>query len=136
MHLEEFQSVPYEQFRDRLRSHRYQLQRVLNKATSDEVDLIHDRKLYPRKMVNSKNQLVFDLSPAKQYLRDDIANNRHKTMTASAFHRSRSVYRLFEPKIFYGRVAQEIRRKKCVNYRQIQNQKAGYNLTSDYLEMM
>ena len=123
MHLKEFKDVPYEQFRDRLRDHRKQGQRLLNKASSDEIDLYTDRILFPRKLVNSRNELVFDLSPAKAKLREDIDNKKHEKMTLHELWSSRCVYRLFEQKIFYERIKQELRRRKCINYKQLKQAK-------------
>ena len=85
-------------------------------AARDAAALQHDCKLHPRKLVNARGEPVFDLSPAKLLLQQDVKNKKHVSMTLAALCQSRNEYLVFDCCIFSGRVWQEIRRQKFVHY--------------------
>ena len=81
VHMEEFRRVPFSQFKARLKDHRKQFNNKLERSLEEEQFLVHDRGLVPRRSMNDRCKIVFNLHPAKELLRQDIANGRHKHMT-------------------------------------------------------
>lgn len=112
----EFQDVPYEQFRDRLNSHRNQVTLLENQSFEGELALAHDRLLHPRQTHNHRGEPVFDLSSAKLLLREDVKNELHTTMDRAELQASRPEYMCFNIKVFKDRIYQEVRRKKFIAY--------------------
>ena len=110
--LYEFQSVPFEQFKAQLKDHREQVKLKWVRSKADKTALEHDRQLYPRKSHNSRGELVFDLSPAKPLLQEDIKNKAHEGKTPREFQLTRPEYLMFKPKIFKERIYQEIATQK------------------------
>lgn len=115
-----FSSVQFDQFKERLKDHRAQQNQLKKDAMSDAAALEHDEKLYPRKMKNQRGEPVFDLSPAKLLLREDVAAKKHTTMTTEFFRRSRSEYMVFKLDIFRARIKQEERRQKYLFHLELQ----------------
>ena len=111
-----FEKVPYKQFCVRLRDHRNQMSGNYLLSCREEEFLGRDRKLYPRQTVNNRGEIVFDLHPARDLLRQDVANKLHLTMKPSELRRTRPEYKVFKKKIFKHRVYQTIRREKFINY--------------------
>jgi len=74
----------------------------------------HDLPIHPRQTHNKRGQLVFDLSPAKMLLREDVEKNLHTTkyLTAAKLNESRIEYEPFGSKIFSDRIWQEVKRNK------------------------
>ena len=73
---EAFSYVPFDQFKVRLKDHREQVQKEIDRGNEDAVALERDRRLHPRRYVNHRGELVFDLSPAKYLLREDVQNKK------------------------------------------------------------
>jgi hypothetical protein len=121
--MDEFKNVPFQQFRDRLRDHRKQVQKRVDQSMRDEVARMHDRHIYPRQIRNSRGDLVFDMSPAKMILREDVINGIHETMTPSELQRLRPEYADFKREVFKRRIYQEVRLQKYYNYRDHQREK-------------
>ena len=63
--MAEFVLVPFAQFKVRLADHRRQVTRHKTRSREEEMALEHDRQLFPRQNRNHRNELVFDLHPAK-----------------------------------------------------------------------
>lgn len=120
-HLAEFveEKVQFSQFKKRLQDHRKQIGKDIVRAQWDAAAVQHDTNLFPRKERNAKGELVFDMHPAKQVLRDDIRAGRHLTMTPAALQATREEYRAFDKVKFRQRIYQEIRYQKFVNYLEI-----------------
>lgn len=115
-HIAEFAKVPFTQFRDRLRDHRAQFQRALNRAVDEEAAMMRDRQLHPRQTHNIHGEPVFDMSDAKAFLREDVENGLHHIMSAVDLRESRPVYQIFKLEKFRERISQEVRRQKFINY--------------------
>jgi hypothetical protein len=81
----------------------------------EEQDMIYDRQLYPRKTHNERGEPVFDMSPAKLLLREDVINHKHEAMTARELQDLRVEYWPFKHEKFYDRIRQEVRRKKLLH---------------------
>jgi hypothetical protein len=119
----EFENVPFDMFEARLKEHRKQVKARLATSLAEEKALAHDRRLYPRQTHNHRDEPVFDLSPAKECLREDVKNKVHTTMSSSKFQESRPEYRGFKRSKFRDRIPQEVRRQKFVNYLDSQRSK-------------
>ena len=113
-----FENVVLDQFTERLKDHRAQANKEQFRALQEEQYWIRDRKLYPRQPKNERGELVFDMTPAKMLLREDIKNKLHLTKhkTARKLQKSRPEYQLFKPEKFKDRIHQEIRLQKYHHY--------------------
>ena len=125
--LDEFSDVPFSQFKEHLREHREKLAQKLSarlaNSYNEEKALEHDRILYPRKNHNHRGERVFDLSPAKKCLREDVKNKVHLVMSPSELQASRPEYAGFKRNKFKDRVHQEVRRQKFTFYLELQREK-------------
>ena len=73
----QFGVVVLDQFKARLQSHRKQASIDHVIASKEEQYFAHDRQLYPRKTHNKRGEPIFDMSPAKPLLRQDIKDDMH-----------------------------------------------------------
>ena len=111
-----FAGVCLAQFKEQLKVHRKHgnEQRVL--AQQEMTALLHDRVLFPRMSHNARGEPVFDLSEAKAFLKEDVSNNLHLTMTPCNLQKTRQVYMAFKPDIFKDRICQAVWLAKYFNY--------------------
>jgi hypothetical protein len=116
----EFREVPFRQFKERLRDHRQQVAARYANSLDEGFQLAHDRLLFPRKTHNHRGEPVFDLSPAKPLLQEDVKNSKHTTMSSRELWETRPEYRCFKPCKFKDRIHQEVRRQKFMHYLQLQ----------------
>jgi hypothetical protein len=121
--LPDFHKVVFKQFKDRLAGHRKQASRDRIMARRDDEAVARDRKLIPREPHNERGELVFDMHPAKQLLRMDVSNGKHKILGPHEFRQSRPAYQLFKYKIFKCRIYQEVRRQKFLHWLELKRQK-------------
>ena len=128
-----FKDVVFDQFKDRLAGHRKQAAKEQFRALQEEQYWIHDRELYPRQPKNERGELVFDMTPAKMLLRDDIRNKLHlkKYKTSRSLQKSRPEYQLFKPEKFKDRLYQEIRYQKYIHYLDVKRKKLLDTLEKD-----
>jgi hypothetical protein len=75
--MAEFVNVVFSQFEARLRDHRRRAKEQVHRSARESEALAHDRGLFPRQMANIRGEPVFDLAPAKQLLRLDVAAGTH-----------------------------------------------------------
>lgn len=122
-HMPEFNSVPFTQFKARLKDHRQQVGARISRSAIEADALVHDRILFPRNEKNARGELVFDLHPAKNLLRADIDEGKHNELTPSQLQKTRPEYMLFAANKFKHRIYQEIRRTKFVNYLELEREK-------------
>ena len=108
--------VVFSQFKERLKGHRKQVNLQYTLSQKEQKALDHDRQIHPRQPKNKRGQLVFDLHPAKKFLRQDVIDGQHEGKTPSQFQATRTVYQQFDPAIFKQRIYQEVRRKKWLHY--------------------
>jgi hypothetical protein len=73
----QFGIVVLDQFKVRLKSHRKQASEEYAVAQQKEEYFAHDRKFYPRKTRNQRGEPVFDMSPTKPLLQQDIKDEMH-----------------------------------------------------------
>lgn len=119
-HKSEFAIIVFSQFKARLKSHRAQ---VLKKAEAKSIEwqaYLHDQALHPRNTHNHRGEPVFDLSPAKLKLREDVADGKHNKMTVERLRMTRPEYGEWSPEKFRRRVIQAVRLQKYFNYRDLE----------------
>ena len=114
--LPEFKEVPFEKFQDRLRDHRKQVKKLRVHSEMEYAAFLHDRQLYPRKEKNSKGEPVFDMSDAKELLRNDIKSGMHHLMSPAHIYKIREEYQLFAATKFKERIYQGVCRTKFINW--------------------
>ena len=114
----DFMDVPFAQFKARLADHHAQVKKNLGRARHEEKCMIHDRSLFPRQPKNERGELVFDLHPAKDILREEVAAKKHVGIAPEDLWRTHPEYQEFDKDIFRGHVYQELRRVKFINYLQ------------------
>jgi hypothetical protein len=117
-HVEAFQLVPFRQFQARLNDHRQQHILRVEKAQEEEIALVHDRELHPQQTHNRRGELVFNMTPAKAKLREDVKNKKHTTMKPALLQESNRTYWPFKPKTFKERIYQEVCLQKYYHYLQ------------------
>ena len=109
--------VCYEQFKARLENHRKQVKLRRGKMQEELAAFQHDRKLHPRATHNNRGEYVFDMTPAKALLRDDVKNKRHVGKKSTELWMMRPEYQVFCVQDKFGeRIRQEIRYQKFVYY--------------------
>ena len=67
-------------------------------------------------MRNKRGELVFDLSEAKELLREDVANKIHERLTPLQLKNTRDEYAPFTLEVFKQRIYQEVRYQKYLFY--------------------
>lgn len=113
--LFEFKDVLFSQFEDRLADHREQVEKDHHASIKNEIAYLNSRTVYPRSPLNRNGEPVFDMSPAKDLLRQDIKAGLGKTMTPEEIRSRHSEYGVFEKSVFHNHVRQEIKRQKRLN---------------------
>ena len=116
VHMPEFVTVVFEQFKDRLRDHRAQVKKQQGAANEEYLAFVHDRQLHPRRLHNRHGEPVFDLSAARPLLEEDVKNGKQNTMLPSELRQTRPEYMAFKPEVFRQRIYQEERRQKFIYY--------------------
>jgi hypothetical protein len=115
--LPQFENVVWSQFEVRLKAHRKQVSERLHRSMQEEQYLARDRQLHPRQSHNHRGEPVFDLSPAKLLLRQDVKDKMHLHYKSSkTLQLSRLEYKPFKPRIFHDRIYQEVRFQKYIYY--------------------
>lgn len=114
--LAEFENVPFEQFKTKLADHRAQAKDSYFTSLRDEQALMHDRAIYPRSKVNHRGEKVFDMSPAKQLLKQDVKAGLHKIKNYHELRAFRPAYQEFPHRVFSGHVRQEIKFQKYAHF--------------------
>ena len=124
----EFNKVPFKQFKARLKDHRKQVRMGLDRSKREEEALVHDRLIHPRRLKNSRGELVFDLHPAKELLRDDIKEGKHLIMKPGRLQKTQTEYKQFNSTKFKEGIYQEVCRKKFIHYLNKKRIKEGIKL--------
>jgi hypothetical protein len=114
--LPEFNEVPFSQFKRQLKAHREQVLIRKERVGEEEAALIQFRRNNPRKTHNNRGEPVFDMTPGKEMLRQDVANNLHLKCSRKKLQASKKEYGILAPKKFGERVRQEVRRNKYFHF--------------------
>ena len=115
-HPEIFHELDFSQFKARMEDYTKKNKERRDHSKLEHAWMLHDRQLYPQQLKNRRDELVFDLNPAKLLLRKDIAAGVHAEMTPSQFQGTRAEYQEFDRDIFRQRIYQEERYQKYLNF--------------------
>ena len=121
-HHPDFKDVVFSQFEKRLSDHRKQIKKGLLRSKIEESAMLQDRQRFPRQRRNQKGELVFDLHPARDLLRKDVAEKLHVGVTPKMLQSYREEYKEFDLKVFRQRIYQTMMREKFVNWLQFKRE--------------
>lgn len=107
----------YRLFKSRLDGLRNQISAAKKRAKRDEKALSVDRKLYPACLHDDQGALRWDGSAAQSWLKNDVAENKHKEMKPSELYLERPCYQAFSLDVFRGHIHQEVRLQKYCTWR-------------------
>jgi hypothetical protein len=131
--MPEFEEVCFEQFKARLKDHQKQATKQWLLNAEEEKAFKHDLKLYPNSRTqNKQGKPIFDASPAKLLLREDVKDKKHEGVSPSQFQGSRPEYKLFDSKTFRHRIYQEIRRQKFIFHCDLHRRAKGRAIPGGY----
>jgi hypothetical protein len=85
---ERFKNVVFDQFQVRLKAHRKQVSKTYAKSREEEAALARDCQIYPRQPANNMGELAFDMTPARDLMREDVKEKKHVGLTTSQFQRT------------------------------------------------
>jgi hypothetical protein len=112
-----FDTVVFDQFKDRLSDHRKAASIDSFLAEQQQVYFKNDQALYPRQRHNARGQKIFDLDAAKLLLREDIKAGEHLKFERPAMLKGKRLeYKEWGNKQFSDRIRQEIKRNKYFHY--------------------
>jgi hypothetical protein len=115
-HPEVFNEIDFSQFKARMEDYITTNKERRERSNMQHQWMMNDRKLHPRQSRNDRGELVFDLHPAKQLLREDIKAGAHVGMAPKQFQETRAEYQEFDRDIFRQRIYQEERYQKYLNW--------------------
>jgi len=121
--LPEFDGVCFKQFDARLKDHRRAVEKKTQQSIWEEEAYQHDCLLHPRDNTHDRRgKLIFDRSPAKELLRQDIKDGAYPLLSPMELWNTRPQYKLFDLNVFRGRIYQEIRHTKFINWCEMKRQ--------------
>ena len=114
--LEEFKDVCFEQFEEKLAHHRTQVKRDDTRVAIATFAYEDFRRKHPRPTHNSRGEPLWDISPAKPLLKEDIKEKLHLRMDPSDLRETRDEYKAFDLDVFRGHIYQECRLLRFYNH--------------------
>jgi hypothetical protein len=112
-----FADVGFNQFKLRLKDHRRQVKKTVEASQWEEAAFQLDQlSLEHPGTHNDRGEPIFDRSPAKKLLRQDVKDGRHDEMSPKDLWCSRPQYMVFALDIFRQRIYQQVRLQKYLNY--------------------
>ena len=106
-------TVVFDQFKARLKDHRKQYKKFTAQMEEEELGFAYDREFcFPRQSHNQHGEPVFDMSPAKSLLQEDVRKNLHKMMSPALLQKSRPEYMPFSSRKFKEWIYQEEKTQK------------------------
>ena len=103
----EFKEVDFTLFEKRLKDHRVQMRKKKDRSAMELEAFCRDRELCPRAEHDQNGNIVFDISAARDLLRKDVEDGKHRTMTRAELQNSREEYQSYPAKYFSKRIKQE-----------------------------
>ena len=114
--LPEFEGVCFKQFRDCLKDH-CAIEKKKQQSMLEKLVLQHDLTLHPHdKTHDCCGKPIFDRSPAKGLLCQDIKEGAYPYLTPMELWNSHPKYKVFQLDVFWGRIYQEIWWTKFLNW--------------------
>ena len=129
-HQFEFRNVPFLQFEKRLSTLRASHRFHQDEAKQKEPAMLQFRRNHPRKRVNKRGEVNYDISPAKNFLIEDVKNKVHETLKLFDFRNTREEYLPFKLIKFKEHVYQEIEKQKFIFYLELKRKKENQVLRS------
>jgi hypothetical protein len=130
---EAFADVGFDQFKLRLIDHRKQVKKLHDASLWEESAFQHDRLLVvPQGTHNHRGERIFDQSPAKELLRQDVKERQHFEMSPLDLWHSRPEYMVFTLDIFRHRIYQEERLQKYWNHLEDKRKKEEKNAPTSH----
>jgi hypothetical protein len=116
--LPEFKDVCFKQFKECLKNHHKVHMKKLEESIQEEDAFQHDCLLHPRNETHDRRgRLIFDRSPAKDLLCNDIKNGAYPPLLSPMeLWNLCPEYKLFDLMMFRQCIFQEIRRNKFINW--------------------
>ena len=115
-HPEVFNEIDFSQFKARMEDYMTTNKERRERSNMQHQWMMNDRKLHPWQSRNDRGELVFDLHPAKQLLREDVKAGTHVGMAPKQFQETRAEYQEFGRNIFRQRIYLEERYQKYLNW--------------------
>lgn len=131
--LPEFENVLFEQFKDRLKEHRKQANKLKELSHRDLRAFLHDMALHPPTGYDNRGRLMFNAHPAKELLQADVKEGRHTMMPPSQLRLTRPEYLYFDKRVFKERIYQEVRRNKFIHYLELKRRSKRSATTRTYM---
>jgi hypothetical protein len=104
----EFKKYKIHNFKSNVKNLIAALAKKEDHATFDHIAATNDAIRFPRSQVTSRGYPYWDTSEALAWLKPDVKNGVHETMTMEEFHNSRDAYLAFPKDIFRKHVHQEV----------------------------
>jgi hypothetical protein len=115
--LPKFKDICFKQFKERLKDHRKAHMKKLEESIQEEDAFQHDCLLHPHNETHDRRgKLIFDHSPAKDLLCNDIKNGAYPLLSPMELWNLHPEYKLFDLMTFRQRIFQEIKRNKFINW--------------------
>ena len=133
-HMPEFADVCFSQFEERLADHRKQVTKQWLLCREEEEAFRKDQRrgYVNTQSHNHRDELIIDLSPIKELIREDVRDGKHEGLTPLQFQGTRPEYKEVKPEKFKQRLYQEIRRKKFIFHCELERLKKGRKIPAMY----
>jgi len=99
-------------FKGRIKSARKLVNENNSRSTTELALLRQDRAIRPPPAFNHRGEPRWEQSAAQTFLKQDVADKKHETMSRTAFYNSRPAYKLFQKRTISKHIDQEIRLQK------------------------
>jgi hypothetical protein len=106
----QYQQYETKNFRVNLKNLLISLDKKEERAIWERDAVLHDRILHPRSQLTNRGYPFWDTSAASGFLRDDVKDELHKTMSVDQLWRSRVAYQQFPRNVFGQHILQESNR--------------------------
>lgn len=111
-----YQQYETKNFRVNLKNLIISLTKKEENAVWETNAVLHDRSLHPRPQLTNRGYPFWDTSAAAIFLRDDVKDGLHNTMSVDQFWRSRAAYQQFPRNVFGKHILAESSRLLQTSY--------------------
>lgn len=114
--MPEFEKICFSQFEERLADHRKQVGKQWRLCKAEEAAFRKDqaRGFRNTRTHNHRGELIIDLDPVKDLIRQDVNDNMHEGISMPEFQATRPEYLKIDKTKFKEKVYHEIKRKKFI----------------------
>ena len=114
--MDEFQLVPYSQFKQQLKAHQLQVLKTVGQSAPQYAAFRRDQAIQQQHTHYADGRPIFAASPAHALLKADVRDRQQTAINIGVLHQSRPEYKEWSRSIFTRRVYQEVRYWKFVAY--------------------